>query len=90
MLYIIDNKCYINVAPNVYKEVVFDEKNGNTELVITQNRIECYTESKVSPIDIETAKKQFIKVSHNFDKHENNISSSRRTTRTTINRSKNY
>lgn len=90
MLYIIDKKCYINVAPNVYKEVIFEEKNGETNLVVTPNRVECYNMEKVSAIDVESAKKEFMSNKNKYTSHEDNISSSRRTTRTGINRSKNY
>lgn len=90
MLYIIDNKYYLNVAPNVYKEVIFEVDGNDAKLVMTKNKIECYNEDKVSSIDTNTAKSSFIKSSRETKYNEDNMDSSRRTTRTTINRSKKY
>lgn len=49
MLYTIDNKCYVNIAPSIYIEVVISEDGKITP---TKNKIEANADTKINTITI--------------------------------------
>lgn len=57
MLYVINNKCYVNIAPSIYVEVVIS-KDG--KITPTQNRIEANANTKVSQTTISEWLNKFI------------------------------
>ena len=63
MLYRIDNKCYVNIAPSIYVEVIIHE-NGDVES--TLNKIEVNGNTKIEPTTLEIEIKKLNKSSQEY------------------------
>lgn len=56
MLYIIDNKYYIKVAPMIYKEVEFKLINDDVVIFTTKNKIEVNSKTIINTINFQSEK----------------------------------
>lgn len=56
MLYIIDNKYYIRVAPMIYKEVEFKLINDDVVISTTKNKIEVNAKTIINTINFQSEK----------------------------------
>lgn len=56
MLYQIENKYYIRVAPMKYTEVVFELKNDNVVIKTTQNKVEANGNMEIKAFDFQKEK----------------------------------
>lgn len=61
MIYQIDDKYYINVAPNVYKEIELRLEHDDVIIVPTQNKREVYKMNEVKQIYFQNEKEQLKK-----------------------------
>ena len=58
MLYVINNKCYVNIAPSIYVEVTISREGKITP---TQNKIEVTTQTKIEQVTLKDWLKRFVK-----------------------------
>lgn len=57
MLYVINDKCYVNIAPSIYVEVVIS-KDGN--ITPTNNKLEVTPQMKIEPTTLNDWLKKFV------------------------------
>lgn len=79
MIYLINNKYYIRVAPLKYTEINFELKNDDVVIKPTQNRIEANGTMVIKEVNFQNEKE---KIKHSLlDKEENNSSDDIKETR---------
>ncbi len=61
MIYRIDDKYYINIAPNVYKEIELRLEHNDVVIVPTENKREVYNMREVRQIYFQNEKEQLKK-----------------------------
>lgn len=66
MLYIIDDKCYVNIAPSIYVEVVIS-KDGT--ITPTNKRLEINANTKIHATTLEGWLKTFVENEPTREKH---------------------
>lgn len=72
MIYLINNKYYIRVAPLKYTEIDFELKNNNVIIKPTRNRIEANGNMIIKEVNFQNEKE---KIKHSLlDKDENDSS----------------
>lgn len=67
MLYVIDKKCYVNIAPSIYVEVAIS-KDG--KITPTNNKLEVNANTKIQTTTLEDWLKNFVKNEPSYDEHE--------------------
>ena len=58
MIYLINNKYYIRVAPLKYTEINFELKNDDVVIKPTQNRIEANGNTKITEVNFQNEKEK--------------------------------
>ena len=61
MIYVIDEKYYVNISPSIYVEVIPQKVGANVLLKPTKNKIEVPNGAELNKIDINTIKENIIK-----------------------------
>ena len=69
MIYQINNKYYIRVAPSIYTEISFILKNDDVIIKPTSNKIEVNSGAEIKQLDFQ---KEKVKIKQNLQE-ENNI-----------------
>lgn len=64
MLYLIDNKCYINIAPSIYVEVKISQEGGITP---TNNKIEVNSFTKIKQTTLNEELKKLKETEPSYD-----------------------
>lgn len=58
MLYVINNKCYVNIAPSIYVEVVVSRDGKITP---TNNKVEVNSKMKIEQTTLKDWQEKFVK-----------------------------
>ena len=66
MLYVINNKCYVNVAPSIYVEVVIS-KDG--KVTPTKNRIEVTSNTGIRQTTVKGWLDNFVEIEPSYNKN---------------------
>lgn len=67
MLYVIDKKCYVNIAPSIYVEVAIS-KDG--KITPTDKKVEVNAGTKIQQTTLEDWLKNFVEIEPSNDKYE--------------------